>query len=213
MAVRINSLFLLVVLWLSMKYCHYSNASETNELDPAMAGGMYVASKLLEKGALWWSVSGWEGANWNRWPVWLCSLLLLCGDVELNPGPNWRNPRSVCCRPVSANQHGIYCEVCLNWNHRNWVNMSLEDYFHWGHIKDGWVCPRCDREALPFHNVSRLSSSSSNLTNISFSSTFANSNLTNTVCPSPLQLSVFYFNARSLLPKIDEVRALYANEH
>ena len=83
MAVRINSLFLLVVLWLSMKYCHYSNASETNELDPAMAGGMYVASKLLEKGALWWSVSGWEGANWNRWPVWICSLLLLCGDVEL----------------------------------------------------------------------------------------------------------------------------------
>ena len=196
-----------------MKYCHYSDASETNELDPATAGGTYVASKLLEKGALWWSVSGWEGSNWNRWPVWLCSLLLLCGDVELNPGPNWRNPRSVCCRPVSANQHGIYCEVCLNWNHRNWVNMSLEDYFHWGHIKDGWVCPRCDREALPFHNVSRLSSSSSNLTNTLFSSTFTSSNSTNTACPSPLQLSVFYFNARSLLPKIDEVHALYANEH
>ena len=93
--------------------------------------------------------------------LWLCSLLLLGEDVELNPGPNWRNPCSVCCRPVCANQHCIYCEVCLNWNHRSCVNMSLEDYFHWGQIEDCWVCPKCDREAFPFHNVSRLSSSSS----------------------------------------------------
>ena len=107
----------------------------------------------------------------------------------------------------------VYFEVCLNWNHRRCVNMRLEDYFHWSQIEDGWVCPRCDRGALPFHNVSQLSSSSSNLTDTSFSSTFASPNSTNTACPSPLQLSVFYFNARSLPPKIDQVRALCANEH
>ena len=61
------------------------------------------------------------------------------------------------------------------WLNRSCVNMSLEDYFHWGQIENGWVCPKCDREALPFHNVSQLSSSSSNLTNTSFFSTFASS--------------------------------------
>ena len=54
--------FLLAVLWLFMKYCHHLNVSETSELDPATADGTYIASKLLEKGALWRSVSGRKGA-------------------------------------------------------------------------------------------------------------------------------------------------------
>ena len=48
---------------------------------------------------------------------------------------------------------------------------------------------------------------------IQISGNVASPNSTNTACPSPLQLFVFYFNARSLLPKIDQVCALCANEH
>ena len=33
MAARISGLFLLAVLWFSMKYCHHLNVSEVSELD------------------------------------------------------------------------------------------------------------------------------------------------------------------------------------
>ena len=151
---------------------------------------------------------GRKSAVRNRWPFWLIGLLLLCGDIEPNPGP-CDNQCSVCSAPVEADQHGIYCEVCLNWNHPACVNMSLDDYFHWGQIEDGWVCPRCDREAFPFYDVSQLSS-----TDCSASAASTNSSFLPTRSPHATQkVSVFYFNARSLLPKIDEVRAICANMH
>ena len=34
------------------------------------------------------------------------------------------------------------------------VVMSIDDYLHWGQIEEGWVCPKCSREAIPFWDVS-----------------------------------------------------------
>ena len=34
--------------------------------------------------------------------------------------------------------------------------MSSEEYYHWSSIDDGWICPRCEREALPFFDTSHL---------------------------------------------------------
>ena len=28
--------------------------------------------------------------------------------------------------------------------------------YHWSTIQDGWVCPKCQKEALPFHHVSDI---------------------------------------------------------
>ena len=84
--------------------------------------------------------------------------------------------------------------------------MSKEEYYHWAEIDDGWICPKCNKECLPFHNVSTLSSASE----LNCSSVFSSSSASPLSHPSlsPHQLSVFYFNARSLLPKIDELRTL-----
>ena len=43
-------------------------------------------------------------------------LLLLAGDVELNPGPI-KFPCAMCSKPVRHNQKGIQCSRCENWSH------------------------------------------------------------------------------------------------
>ena len=197
-------LVFLWALWLGSKFWHPTN----EELDVVVAGGSRTAASLLAKGAAWRCVTGRKSAVRNRWPFWLIGLLLLCGDIEPNPGP-CVNLCSVCSAPVEADQHGIYCEVCLNWNHPACVNMSLDDYFQWGKIEDGWVCPRCDREAFPFYDVSQLSSTDCSASAASTNSSF----LPTRTHHATQKVSVFYFNARSLLPKIDEVRAICANMH
>ena len=65
--------------------------------------------------------------------------------------------------------------------------------------------PKCDQEAFPFHDVSQLSStiSSSNSSSIGV----------NAPRPSTMHLSIFFFNARSLLPKLDELRGICADVH
>ena len=123
--------------------------------------------------------------------------LLACGDVEPNPGPF---PCSVCEQEVQ-DQHEIYCKVCYNWNHRACVNMSESEYFHWANIEDGWVCPKCDQEALPFHDTTFLSSTK-----------LSSSPSSQMIVPKNNSLRILSFNARILLPKIDLLRAVCLNE-
>ena len=106
------------------------------------------------------------------------------------------------------------------WNHRHCVGMSIDDYLNWGQIEEGWVCPKCSREALPFWDVSSLVSSV-NFTCSSLAADSADSDTSSTnpaansvsvsVSPSAPPLTIFTFNARSLLPKLDELRAVCSN--
>ena len=86
--------------------------------------------------------------------------LLICGDIESNPCPGL-DVCLVCDSEVANNDHGLFCEVCSNWSHRSCVNMSVDEYFHWAAIEDGWICPQCEKEAFPFYDASLLSSCSS----------------------------------------------------
>ena len=132
--------------------------------------------------------------------------LLICGDVEPNPGPVFDciDPCYVCDREVADNHHDLLCEVCSYWSHRSCVNMSVEEYFHWANIDDGWVCPKCNKEAFPFYNTSHLSST------ISLSTSSATVNTTSQRDPSLLK--ILSFNARSLIPKIDYLRGICLSE-
>ena len=88
--------------------------------------------------------------------------------------------------------------------------MSSEEYYHWSSIDDSWVCPRCEREALPFFDTSHLTSTcSSSLSETSeFSNPFSDSfPRPRSSCVSK-EFSILYFNARSLLPKLDELRTV-----
>ena len=55
----------------------------------------------------------------------LADYFAVCGDIQLNPGPS-SCKCSVCRGPVRDDQDAIFCEVCLIWNHRSCVNMSVK---------------------------------------------------------------------------------------
>ena len=45
------------------------------------------------------------------------NVLLTCGDINPNPGPQWKFPCGVCHKPVKSNQKGIQCDYCDRWYH------------------------------------------------------------------------------------------------
>ena len=51
------------------------------------------------------------------------SLLLLSGDIHLNPGPV-KYPCGICSKPVKINQRGIQCDFCDKWHHIRCMNMN-----------------------------------------------------------------------------------------
>ena len=58
----------------------------------------------------------------------LLSLLLLSGDVKLNPGPQFKYPCGNCGKLVKANQRGIQCDSCNLWYHIHCMQMCSEVY-------------------------------------------------------------------------------------
>ena len=70
----------------------------------------------------------------------LLLILLVCGDIQMNPGPECvQDSCSVCGSLVRNDEDGLLCEVCLNWSHRSCASMSLSEYYHWSVIEDGWI--------------------------------------------------------------------------
>ena len=74
-------------------------------------------------------------------------LLLLAGDVEVNPGPSkWKFPCGVCSALVRSNQRGVQCDVCTFWLHARCIGISNEEYAELQNSDDL-------KEAVPFHDV------------------------------------------------------------
>ena len=145
--------------------------------------------------------SQWTSTRASTTTVLIFSLFCLSGDIELNPGPV-KYPCKVCDRSVKSNQQGIQCECCYSWLHAKCIHMSTEEYQTLSLSDDAWCCPDCLKQALPFHDCSHLSfSSSSSILNKSDS---AHS-------PKNSKCSIYYTNCRSLPPKIDELRVQVAS--
>lgn len=58
----------------------------------------------------------------------LLSLLLLGGDIQLNPAPNMRYPCGVCNKLAKRNQKGIQCDNCDLWYHTKCCSVSDKMY-------------------------------------------------------------------------------------
>ena len=155
-----------------------------------------------------------------RAPRFLISiwLILLGGDVEVNPGPrNWKYPCGVCAKPVKSNQRGVQCDVCTMWLHTRCIGISNEEYAELQGSDESWCCKKCVTEALPLHDVSDTDSifdaPADSIVNTSqdgsLTPTSANSHKENRQQQSPSppkSLSILYTNCRSLLPKLDYLR-------
>ena len=133
-------------------------------------------------------------------------ILVLSGDVELNPGPsrNWKYPCTACAKPVKKNQQGIQCDGCDLWTHATCGRVNQETY---DKLKGDWYCPTCVQAELPFFNSSLPSDTHYSVADISNS----NSSIDNE--PSPISedkssVLLCHLNVQSLMPKMDEVRAV-----
>ena len=62
-------------------------------------------------------------------------ILLLSGDVQLNPDQSTRTPKypcGVCSKNVNSSHKAMECEDCLMWYHIKCVNMG--DHMHQVHM-------------------------------------------------------------------------------
>ena len=64
-------------------------------------------------------------------PLWLASLLLLCGDVETNPGP----PKSKSNQDSTNNKQIWNCSICNKTITRNQISFQCHNTNHWIHKK------------------------------------------------------------------------------
>ena len=81
--------------------------------------------------------------------------IILSGDIEINPGPRLRKPKSQgCYKTVRCNQKRLICEHCLEMchvkcsNHQLNQNASKKVY--------EWTCPNCIHTPPPFCNRRNL---------------------------------------------------------
>ena len=83
-------------------------------------------------------------------------ILIMCGDVELNPVP--RRPADIfpcglCDLAVSWSEHGVQCDSCEMWFHTTCHSMSESVYEELGDTDKTWKCFRCCSQiSATFHS-------------------------------------------------------------
>ena len=77
----------------------------------------------------------------------LILLLILCGDVQTNPGPRPpKYPCGVCSRAFRNGQAGIQCDNCDSWWHTQCIQMCTQAYAALQNPNVSWLC---DHYGLP----------------------------------------------------------------
>jgi len=128
--------------------------------------------------------------KWNRKSFCSC-LLLLCGDVHLNPGPTVDFPCSICERNVLDGDKAVCCESCDMW-----VYVSCDSSFS-DSVYDAMV-----------ENPSEDKWYSSKCTKISFECSQPSNSCSGSVANC---LKCLCLNARSILPKRLDLAAYLAS--
>ncbi|PFX13965.1 putative RNA-directed DNA polymerase from transposon X-element [Stylophora pistillata] len=73
----------------------------------------------------------------------LFSLLLLGGDIQINPGPTWKFPCGSCNILVKKNQRGIQCDLCDLWYHTKCCAIGDDSYCILANSSCSWLCVSC----------------------------------------------------------------------
>ena len=86
--------------------------------------------------------------------LYLCMLLLSCGDIESHPCPSYY-PCAYCQLNVDWNCSGVCCDNCSVWLHRSCADLSTSAYNKLSNISTSWRCYRCNitnRSGSYFHS-------------------------------------------------------------
>ena len=136
--------------------------------------------------------------------VILVLLLLLSGDVELNPGPI-RFPCGKCNKPVKNNQKGLQCNRCDVWYHAKCELVSNNVYDLLSNTNNEWFCGYCSLPPLSDSFFLPSTSSNSSVSTSPESSICLDESTCNLPPPGPPGLLIVHLNIRSLLYHLDEL--------
>ena len=101
-----------------------------------------MGTLLTGQKSLYFRESKIESLDCNK--SWLSALLILSGDLELNPGPgNCKYPCGVCSRPVKKNQKAVQCDSCDTWIHKKCMLMNTQIYEALANTSISWHCCSC----------------------------------------------------------------------
>ena len=82
-------------------------------------------------------------------------ILLICSDINPNPGPRWKFSCGVCHKPVRSNQQGIQSDYFGRWYHSKCCMNDLI-YDALANSSCLWICCDC---GLPSFATSRFDDS------------------------------------------------------
>ena len=89
------------------------------------------------------TVSLSKKSNAKRHALFLLSLLVLSGNVELNPGPVFKYPCGTCSRPCRINQPSIFCDNCNIWFHKKCLKLNSLVFQDLANSSASWICCQC----------------------------------------------------------------------
>ncbi|CAG2205904.1 unnamed protein product [Mytilus edulis] len=118
----------------------------------------------------------------NSQSYYCCILLLLSGDVSINPGPT-KFPCGSCGKAVRKNQKGILCDGCTQWFHVKCIELPLDEYTELSKSTDDWYCKTCTLPEFTnsFFDMSKEGESNAPSTNYLPSISDVNNNTTGMV--------------------------------
>ena len=146
------------------------------------------------------------------------SLLLKCGDIQANPGPNANIKTktgkqaaskpvrhtsaplcSQCTKSVRRNQKRFVCEMCKDFTHFRCASVS---FFTIKNIRTDmpcvWTCPACTLSQLPFYGQRQL-----DLSELSDTTPAGNDEHLNALQERNHQLKIMHLNTQGVVSTFD----------
>jgi len=148
-----------VVLCLSirLRYCGQDYGNLVNEYCLSDSGRFWVSWCVNDVRRSWPRVRfTFRSPSLRHCGILHCYLLILSGDVSLNPGP-FKHPCTVCSKCVRSNQKALECDGCQMWAHIGCVGVSKKLYSELeAKSQFSWHCPTCLFSELPNVDVVEL---------------------------------------------------------
>ncbi len=146
---RILCLILLIVIsakrtnsWISPKKVHITESIGYDAIKPLLSQPAAISSWSIKNTRLKQNPTSTRSKN--KLTSHLLLLLLLSGDIELNPGPDSIYPCAYCELKVDYGMKAIQCDHCSMWYHKTCITMCTEDYENLENNSLSFLCYRCN---------------------------------------------------------------------
>lgn len=144
--------------------------------------------------------------------------MLRCGDIQSNPGPpkpkrTPKHPCVQCGRGVTSRSKAVDCDKCERWTHINCTHGLITNDKYKQLIDDcfSYICSECSIKSLPFANEDPESLfGDGEGFDAASEDTHTPSHATDDIfnCFKSKGLHFLHVNARSLIPKLSELKIL-----